>query len=246
MTIIESILNVYAFKLGLIIASIMFLHILISFILSKIFRLRVLEVSIFNSIKLNVLETNIHNTVLKLGWIPMSMALRFDLDDTTQKELQPSYKLTSRSKGLQFILFAIPSIILILIGVFYYPDIEYSITRDFYNSYLDVLFFHLTISEFNAMNVVVFNNLDFIISLVFIITGLVNFISNLNFVLSNSTVLIGLLALVCSVFIALPLYRILFYHFTFGNLLYCLLGANLIGFVTYWVIKELLHELLYD
>lgn len=245
MTIFESIFNAYAFKLGLIVSSIMVLQMLISFVLAKVFQLRVLEVSIFNSIKWNVLKARIHNTVLKLGWIPMSMSLRFDLDNTVQKELQPSYKLTSRSKGLQFFLFATPSIVLILMGVFYYPELEYALTRSFYTSYVDILFFNITIDEFNNVNAFVFNNLEFVISLVFIMTGLVNFISNLNFVLPSSAVLIGLILLMCSVFVAVPLYRTLFYHFTFNNLLYCLLGVHLVGFMTYWITKELLHELPY-
>lgn len=240
----ESIFNFYTFQIGACISSIMVLNILISLIIAKFHHLRILEITVFYSIKRSILSSRIQHTVLQLGWIPIFASLKFDVNDIENDAIKTynnnvPYKLNSKSILERFVILSLPSLILMLIGYFLI-----SLNSDpipFLNSFLDLVLFQQSTSVFIEQNHHLIADLPFIISFICFFIGFLNSVSNFTTIIRDAyhSILISLLQMGISLIFIIAVSKILIFHFSVPNLISFVLGTYLIGIVSYVVIKLL-------
>lgn len=238
---LESIINLYAFKIGICIYSIMLLLILINLLMAKFYQLRILEVSIFYAFKKYTLSSKIQHIVLQIGWIPTSYSLKFDVDETGDNNLP--YTLNSKSYLERFIIFIIPAILFIIIG-----STLLSLNQDafrFLNSFMDLFLFQQSINQFIQQNQYLITNLHFTTGLIFLICGLSSLTSNSSILLRDSkySIFIVLLTIGIALLFIISISKIFWFYFSISNLASYLAGTYLIGIVAYLIFKQLLKIL---
>ncbi len=244
----ESIFNLYSIQIGVGISTIMVLNIIISLIIAKLYHLRILEITVFYSIKKYILSSRIQHTVLQLGWIPIFASLKFDVDDLKNDAIEAdtnnvSYKLNSKSILERFVILSLPSLLLMLIGYLFL-----SLNNDaipFLNSFLDLVLFQQSTSVFIEQNHHLIADLPFIISFICFFVGFLNSVSNFTTIIRDAyhSILMSLIQMGISLIFIIAVSKILIFHFSVPNFVSFVLGTYLIGIVSY-VILKLLQKIL--
>lgn len=225
-----------AFKLGLIVCFVMILNVVFNMLFAKFYRLRIVEIGLFYSNKRHILATKIGHTTLKLGWLPTTTYVKLDTDTTSEENGSLDYKLTSKSTFQRLILSVISSLLLLVFGLIVYLTTNTSGIGSFFTSYINIMFYELSIEDFNAVNMAILNDGSFILCLICVY----NFITNLpQLILSlDKLMILYFLGLIIVFFVTLPMYRLLLYHFSFSNLIFYLMGAFSVGGISYFLLKK--------
>jgi len=208
--------------------------------LAAVNRLRIESVGVMHAPYTKIYEIELKAVQLILGWLPLGSFIKIagmvdktlDPNSNTVKDI-PLYEFRSRSLGTKVLVIMTSPILLIFIGLILLNITTFPLLELLY-IYLQITFFQLPLEAGTPLWNAFYTNPTFLIGTIFLFLGLGNIGTNLGSLLDqeyqNLTWLLLLLPL-SFFFLGIGILRLIWFNFTWINLLYFLLGSLLTGVI---------------